>query len=138
MKHKSTRTATSLELAVVALLMVMGLLAPVIGPAIDHHFADRSPAHAHIFVASPTNDHIHTPVQTHGDHDHALGPNSDTISVLSTSVSPASHSPLALDGPTIESIVPWYGNYLSALYIGVLPITDGQAITPLDRPPRLG
>ena len=135
----STQTATSLALTVVPLMMVMGLLAPFFGPAIDHHFVDRSPAHAHIFVGDATNEHVHLSALTlaSDDHDHSSGVNGDGVSVLSTSVSSA-QSPLTLDGATIESLIPSYESHLTALYFGELPVADGQVIAPLGRPPRFG
>ncbi len=119
--------------------MVMGLLAPFFGPAIDHHFADRSPGHAHIFAGDATNNHTHSLALAlaSGGHDHVSGVNGDGISVLSTSVSPA-HSPLTLDGAALESLVPRYDNRLTALYAGELSVADGQVIAPPGRPPRAG
>lgn len=85
-------------------LMVTGLLTPVIGPAVDHHYADRSPAHAHVFVGEETNTHDHSLA----DHDHSAGETTgDGLSVVSTSASSA-HGPLTLDGATLESSVPNY------------------------------
>ena len=117
--------------------MVTGMLAPFFGPAVDHHFVDRSPAHAHVFVGVATNDHVHLPPLAFGDHDHSSGVNGDGVSVLSTSVSSA-QSPLTLDGATIESLIPSYESHLTALYFGELPVADGQVIAPLGRPPRFG
>lgn len=132
----STRTATSLALAVVPLLMVTGMLAPFFGPAVDHHFVDRSPAHAHVFVGVATNDHVHLLLLAFDDHDHSSGVNGDGVSVLSTSLSSA-QGPLTFDGATLDGLVPRYDNRLTALFASELPVADGQAIAPIPRPPRL-
>lgn len=134
-KHKLMRTAVSFTLAIVPLLMVMGLLAPVAGPAIDHHYADRSPAHGHAFYGDVTNDHIHSLAP--GDYDHSSGENGDGVSTVSTPVSSA-HGPLTLDGATSESFVPTFNDHMIAMYVGKRTVPDGQEIAPFDRPPRLG
>ena len=136
-KHKVNGKATSLALSIVPLLMVLGLLAPFFGPALDHHFADRSAAHAHIFTGDATNDHNHSLVVTNSEHDHSSGVNGDGVSIISTSVSTA-HSSLALDGTTLESLVPRPGGHLTALHVAEISLTDEQVIAPPGRPPRLG
>ncbi len=134
-KHKLMRMAVSFALAIVPLLMVMGLLAPVVGPAIDHHYADRSPAHGHAFYGDATNDHTHSLAP--GDYDHFSVVNGDGVSTVSTSASSA-HGPLTLDGATLESFVPTVNDHMIAMYVGEPIVPDGQAIAPFDRPPRLG
>ena len=115
----------------------MGLLASAFGPALDHHYVDRSPVHGHVFLGAATNDHTHVAELAFGNHDHSSGVNGDGVSVLSTSVSSA-YSPLTFDDATLESIIPRYDSHMTALYVSELPIADGQAIAPLGRPPRLG
>jgi hypothetical protein len=131
-KHKLKRTISSFVISFAPLLMVIGLMAPVFGPAVDHHYVDRSPAHAHVFVGEDTNLHEHSLV----NHDHAAGETtSDGISVASSSASSA-HGPLTLDGATLESSIPNFDTHLVAIYVGEPPVPDNQAIAPLDRPPR--
>jgi hypothetical protein len=115
--------------------MVMGLVAPFVGPALDHHYVDRSPAHAHIFVGDETNAHGHS--LTLAAHDHSSGTNGDGISVA-TSTASSAHGPLTLDGATLESSTPNYDDHLIAMYTGSSPDPDAEAIAPLNRPPRLG
>jgi hypothetical protein len=115
--------------------MVMGLIMPFVGPAVDHHYVDRSPAHAHILVGEETNTHEHSLASS--EHGHISGVNGDGISLLTSSVSSA-HGPLTLDGATLESQVPSYDDHLIVIHLGESPITDTEAIAPLDRPPRLG
>jgi len=131
-KHRLISTTTAFGLSLVAVLMVAGLLTPVIGPAVDHHYADRSPAHAHVYVGEETNTHDHSLA----DHDHAAGETTgDGLSVVSTSASSA-HGPLTLDGATLESSVPNYDSQLIAMFVGEPPVPENEAIAPLDRPPR--
>lgn len=112
--------------------MVIGLLAPIIGPAVDHHYVDRSPAHAHVFAGEETILHEHSL----GNHDHSQGETtSDGVSIVSTSASGA-HGPLTLDGATLESPVPNFSTHMIAMQVGEPPVPDNEAITPLDRPPR--
>ena len=122
-------------LSFIPVLMVMGLIMPFVGPAIDHHYVDRSPAHAHVLVGEATNAHEHSPTSL--DHGHDSGVNGDGISLATTAAS-SGHGPLTLDGATLESQVPSYGDHLIAIHIGESHIPDAEAITPLDRPPRLG
>lgn len=115
--------------------MVTGLLAPVVGPAVDHHYADRSPVHAHAFTGDATNEHVHENVLE--NHDHSSGPVSDGVSVVSTSFSSA-HGPITIDGATLELFTPNLQTHFMALFMGELPPPDSASIAPLDRPPRLG
>ena len=111
---------------------MLGLLAPVFGPAADHHYADRSPAHAHVFVGEETNLHDHSLT----NHDHSSGETTgDGISVTSTSVT-GSHGPLTLDGATLESSVPNFDTHLFAMQVGESLVPDNEAMTLLDRPPQ--
>lgn len=38
---------------------LVALLAPSIGPLVDHHFAERQHDHAHIYFGSNAPDHVH-------------------------------------------------------------------------------
>ena len=119
-------------MSLVPVAMVLGLLTPIFGPAADHHYADRSPAHAHVFVGEDTNLHDHSLA----NHDHSSGETTgDGISVTSTSVT-GSHGPLTFDGATFESLVPNFDTHMIAIQFGETPVPDNKAITPLDRPPQ--
>lgn len=117
------------------MLMVMGLIMPFVGPAVDHHYVDRSPAHGHVFVGEETNEHEHSLASI--DHGHISGVTGDGIS-LATTYASSGHGPLTLDGATLESQIPSFDDHLIAIHIGESPIPDAEAIAPLDRPPRLG
>jgi|TARA_B110000438_G_scaffold28162_1_gene27167 hypothetical protein len=131
-KHKFERTIISFGMSLVPVVMVLGLLTPVFGPAVDHHYADRSPAHAHVFVGKDTNLHDHSLV----NHDHSLGETTgDGLSVTSTSIT-GSHGPLTLDGATLNSLVSDFDSHLVAIQVGEPLVPDNKMIAPLDRPPR--
>jgi hypothetical protein len=126
------RTISSFVVSFAPVFMVLGLLTPVFGPAIDHHYVDRSPAHAHVFVGEETNLHDHSLA----NHDHEAGETtSDGISIASSSATSA-HGPLMLHGATLESTVPDLDTHLIAIHVGEPPVPDDNAVTPLDRPPR--
>ena len=129
------RTISSLVFSYVPVLMVLGLLTPIFGPAIDHHYVDRSPAHTHLHVGAETNVHDHSL----DDHDHDAGETtSDGISIASSSASsaPGAHGPITLDGAALESSIPDLDTHLIAIHVGEPPVPDDKAISPLDRPPR--
>ncbi|HIF73120.1 MAG TPA: hypothetical protein EYQ61_11275 [Dehalococcoidia bacterium] len=119
----------------VPMFMVIGMVMPFIGPAVDHHYVDRSPAHAHVLVGEETNIHDHS--LSLSIHDHSSGPNGDGVS-LATSTASSVHGPLTLDGATLESSIPSYDHHLIAMFTGVPPALDAEAASPLERPPRLG
>ena len=119
-------------MSLVLVAMVLGLLTPIFGPAADHHYADRSPAHAHVFVGEDTNLHDHSLV----NHDHSSGETTgDGLSVTSTYIT-GFHGPLTLDDATLKSLVPDFGSHLVAIQVGESLIPDNETIAPLVRPPR--
>ncbi|MBN4064776.1 hypothetical protein JYU04_03465 [Dehalococcoides mccartyi] len=135
-KTRYGRTMFSFSISFVPLLMVLGLLAPVFGPAIDHHYVDRSPAHAHVFVGEETNLHEHLLAShDHSDENLGISGNGDGISITSTSANSV-YGSLALDGATLETKVPSYADHMIALQIRESLVPDDEAIAPLDRPPR--
>lgn len=42
-----------------ALLLALALLAPIIGPNFDHHFAERFPGHGHVYLGPAPAAHVH-------------------------------------------------------------------------------
>jgi hypothetical protein len=121
-------------LNLVPIVMVIGLLTPVVGQAVDHHYVDRSPAHDHVFVGEETNLHDHS--LSLASHDHSAGEaTGDGISIASTSASSA-HGPLTLDGATLESSIPNYNHHMIAIQVGEPSFPDEEAISPPDRPPH--
>ena len=46
-------------LAVTALALLTALLAPLLGPLVDHHFAERQPGHVHLYLTGVPTQHLH-------------------------------------------------------------------------------
>lgn len=51
-----------------ALLAVLGLLLPFLGPVADHHFAERHPAHQHLYLGAAVPEHQHRYQAAHRHH----------------------------------------------------------------------
>lgn len=60
-----------------ALLAVLGLLLPFLGPVVDHHFAERHPAHQHIYLGAAVPEHQHRYQAAHRHHHHQTAPRPD-------------------------------------------------------------
>lgn len=56
-----------------AVLVLLLLLFPGLGPVLDHHFAERQPDHAHIYFGPILFRHIHPFEEPHG-HIHGQKP----------------------------------------------------------------
>ena len=124
----------SFTLAFVPVMMVFGLITPIVGPAIDHHYADRSPVHTHAFIGELTNTHDHSDALS--AHIHSSGTTSDGVSVATGSATTV-HGPLTLDGATFESFTPVFDGRMIAVHGGESFHQESEAIAPPDRPPRL-
>ncbi len=48
-----------MTVSALSLLVVMSLALSWAGPMLDHHFAERHPAHQHIYLGTATSDHSH-------------------------------------------------------------------------------
>ena len=57
-KRKGTNTA-------MAFLAVVAVLTVVVGPVLDHHFAERQATHGHVFLDEVTPDHAHMADESH-------------------------------------------------------------------------
>ena len=57
----------------VAVLSIFLLLAPALGPQLDHHFAERRPDHSHVYLGAPSPEHSH-PFEEGGHHAHHKHP----------------------------------------------------------------
>jgi hypothetical protein len=56
-------------------------LLPIYGPAVDHHFAERIPGHAHVYLGEVLPDHTH-PYEAEHDHAHTDTAKGDGIVFL--------------------------------------------------------
>lgn len=78
-----------------ALLAVVAVLTTVVGPVLDHHFAERQATHGHVFIDGVQPDHGH---MSDDDHVHDAG-ESIAVGVVATGDSDAS-------GVTIDNVAP--------------------------------
>ena len=131
---KSKRVILSLAISLVPGLMVLALITPVIGPAIDHHYVDRSPAHSHIFTGNYIQDHEHFLTA----HDHTeldFESFGDGTSILSTSIN-SSYAIGSFDGAALEMLHPTFIVQTVVVYQVDISPPDDDAVLPLYRPPR--
>ncbi|MBO04795.1 MAG: hypothetical protein CL731_07260 [Chloroflexi bacterium] len=115
-------------------LMVLGVVTPVVGPAIDHHYVDRSPAHAHVFTGDESHEHDHT-LANHDHSDQSLEHSGDGTSIVSTSIS-SGFGLSSLNCATLEVHLPKFEGNTVVVYTEEVLAPDGDVIAPLDRPPR--
>ena len=129
----------SMGLQSLALLAVVVLLLSSLGPMIDHHFAERHPAHGHLFLYAAGEDHTHPFEYSHIHYDelYAPAPGDENIIFFAPydgsghghadlAVSVSSPSPLYSDGsgPSLGN----GGDDAARL--------QGIALPPLRQPPR--
>ena len=57
-----------------ALLAVVALLVSALGPMLDHHFAERHPAHGHLYLGGAGPDHSHPFEHSHVHYDAMYAP----------------------------------------------------------------
>ena len=64
-----------------ALLSVVALLVTALGPMLDHHYAERHPAHGHLYLGVVIPEHSHPFEHSHIHHDglYALAPGDENI-----------------------------------------------------------
>ena len=55
-------------LAVTVLALLTTLLVPLLGPLVDHHFAERQPGHLHVYLTGIPTQHLHHHEASHS-HD---------------------------------------------------------------------
>ena len=56
------------------LLAVVALLTSALGPMLDHHFAERHPAHGHLYLGVADSDHLHSFEHSHVHYDAMYAP----------------------------------------------------------------
>ena len=56
-------------LSLTALALLVALLTPLLGPLVDHHFAERQPGHLHIYLGGVPVQHLHDHQAYHTHHD---------------------------------------------------------------------
>ena len=131
-KNRLVKTAVAFVVATIPSLMMLGLLVPFVGPAIDHHYVDRSANHMHIFVGQATNEHTHSL----DSHDHSERVNEDGVSIVTSSAISA-YGQLALDGSILNSSVNYPDEDFLQKHKQELLIPDAEKVALPDKPPRL-
>ena len=121
--------------AFVALTAVVALLAPLAGPALDHHFAERQPDHLHLVAIG---EHSHAFESQYHLHRHSSSTPSDDglpIALYKSDANVAATlaaSPVHVDAESMRQFQP--------TSVFVLPASLFSAVrqntpTPNDRPP---
>ena len=90
---------------ITALALLTALLIPLLGPLVDHHFAERQPGHLHLYLTGVPVQHLHDHEASHTHN----APAADLQSVEDA-------------GPVLENTViflPQEGEGLSVSTIGV-------------------
>lgn len=116
--------------------MAIGLFVPVFVPAIDHHYADRSPAHSHLLLGEITNSHEHTVDLDNHSHIVVDGETGDGLSVATYSATSV-HSPVTLEFVGLGPVIPLFNDHQALFGRQELTSTDQETTTPLDKPPRV-
>ena len=57
-----------------AILAVVALLVSALGPMLDHHFAERHPAHGHLYLGAVGPEHSHPFEHSHVHYDELYAP----------------------------------------------------------------
>ena len=124
------------------------LLLPFFGPMLDHHFAERRPDHAHVYLGAVVHDHVHPYEVTTHLHRHTDGHASGEG--LSENVLPdgivflTSHDgtgtgfiELTAPTPRESAVFPDPEEYRIALRISISDTTPQDTVTsPPWKPPR--
>ena len=131
-KNRLVKTTVAFVVAIIPSLMMVGLLVPFVGPAIDHHYVDRSPSHMHIFVGQATNEHTHSL----DSHDHSYPLTEDRVSIVTSSAISA-YGQLALDGSILNSSFNYPAHNFLQKHNDELLIPDAEKVVLPDKPPRL-
>lgn len=122
----------------VTVTAIGALLLPALGPLLDHHFVERQPVHAHVFLGAAPHDHVHS--YEYGAHHHpdhgtrSAGTvyltSNDGLGTVFTDVTPPMNRmahilPRALDDPA------------SFVFESDRRLLPDESVAPLTHPPRL-
>ena len=122
-----------------ALLAVAVLLLSSLGPMVDHHFAERYPAHGHLFLDGADGEHTHPFEHSHIHYDelYALAPGDENI-IFFAPYDGSGHAHADLAVP-VSSLSPLYSDGSGPL-LGNRGYDAtrlrGIAVPPLRQPPK--
>ena len=122
-----------------ALLAVMALLASALGPMLDHHFAERHPAHGHIYLGAGGPEHSHPFEHPHIHYDELYAPapgDEDVIFFAPYEGSGHPHSDLAVPAVVPSPEYADEGGPLLSRGGDDVAILRGVAVPPLQQPPK--
>ncbi len=122
-----------------ALLAIAVLLISALGPMLDHHFAERHPAHGHLYLVGETPNHFHPFEHSHIHYDVMYSPVPGPESIVFFSPNDgAGHAPAdivisVVAPPPVYSDdgAPLLGNRLDPA-----ALLRGRAVLPLRQPPK--
>ncbi len=112
-------------------LAVLMVVLPFMGPAIDHHFAERQPYHAH-FLADEGHEHNYSSLHLHGGDQTADG----GIALYSFEVVSAGPSMAMLADSELESRLTPDPDAVLTLRAPEFAVLRSASVSPLERPPR--
>ena len=132
------RTLSKIACQAIAVAAMVALFLSGIGPLVDHHFAERLPGHAHIYLGSQATDHHHTYQAAHSHSHDDLGTAGADIVFLTSNdgfgtgyvevAAPAVLGAAAFSSSDDDSFL--FGSPSSET------VPDGITVGPLRRPPR--
>ncbi len=112
---------------------------PFLGPAIDHHFAERQPYHSH-FLADEGHEHNYASLHLHGGDQLAEGlPRTGSgggIALYSLEIFSAGPSMAMLADSELESRLTPDPDAVLTLRAPEFAALRSASISPLERPPR--
>ena len=112
-------------------LAALVVVLPFMGPAIDHHFAERQPYHAH-FWADEGHDHDYASHHLHDGDQTAEG----GIALYSFEVVSAGPSMAMLADAELESRLTPDPDTVLTLRAPEFAVLRSASVSPLERPPR--
>ena len=122
-----------------AILAVVALLVSALGPMLDHHFAERHPAHGHLYLGAVGPEHSHAFEHSHIHYDdlYAPAPGDENI-IFFAPYDGSGHAHADLAVP-VSSPSPLYSDHGGPLLGngGDDPARlQGIALPPLRQPPK--
>ena len=120
-------------------MAVAVLLISALGPMLDHHFAERHPAHGHLYLGLADHGHAHPFEESHVHNDAMYAPVPGGAGVVFFSRHDASAHSHADFAASVAPSLPLFGEpYDPLLKNGLENEADlrGIAPAPLKQPPR--
>ena len=122
-----------------ALMAVVALLASAIGPMLDHHFAERHPAHGHLYLGAADGEHTHPFEHPHIHYDAMYAPApGDASIVFFASYDGIGHAHADIATPAVTASL-WFdadGDLLLRKGGDAVSVLRGVTVAPLRQPPR--